>query len=285
MGISQPALSKQIKSLEKSLGTALIERAGRGIRLTDAGEELAGHAHRMQTLIENAELAMAEICGLRRGRLAVAASPTIATYLIPRLLVRYRLKYPGISLHVEVEQSATMTPRLLDGKIDLAFTEVQPTADRLVARVFMRDLFQAIVPTGHPLARRKNINIAEFINAGLIIRDHSVAGESFVERELYRLSGAEVHPILRVNSTEAVKEAVAAGLGVAIVSGLALHADDSKQRLTKVQVRGVTLRRPLYCVRPNSGQPSKAAKAFLCMLDHAARGSLPPLDQPITPAK
>jgi len=226
---------------------------------------------------------VADLRGLRRGSLTVAASPTIATYLIPKLLVRYRLKYPGISLRVEVEQSSAMLPRLLDGLIDVALTEVQPTVDRLASRVFMRDRYAAIVPAAHPLAKRRTVALADFVKAGLIVRDSPPPGESFVERELRRLK-CEFEPLLRVSSTEAAKEAVAAGLGVAIISGLAVPTDGGKQRLVRVRLRGVDISRPLYCVRPNIGEPSKPAKAFLCMLDHTARGSLPPLDRPLTSA-
>jgi DNA-binding transcriptional LysR family regulator len=198
--------------------------------------------------------------------------------LIPRLLVRYRLKFPGIELRVEVEQSAAMTARLLEGQVDVALSEVPPMVDRFVARVFMRDPLVPIVPARHPLLKRKTIELSEFLKGGLIVREGQSPGESFLERELRRLH-MNVQPILRVNSTEAAKEAVAAGLGVAIVSGLAVSAEGGRQRLAAVRLQDCDITRPLYVIRPTSGQPSKAAKAFLCMLDHAARGLLPAVER------
>jgi DNA-binding transcriptional LysR family regulator len=282
--ISQPAVSKQIKLLEKALGTRLMERGRRGILLTEAGRVLAAYAGKISALSEQAESAVADLQSLRRGSLTVAASPTIGTYLLPQVLVRYRLKYPGIRLKVEIEQSAALYRRFHDNdQIDVGLTEVEPNGDQYTFHVFMRDEYQVIVPPGHALARRRSANIEEFVAAGLILRDSDSPGGSFAEQAL-RQAGLRVAPFLRLNSTEAIKEAVAAGLGVAIVSGLAVRSDMALKRLAVVPLRGLTLRRPLYRVTRPSKPQSKAATAFLYMLKHAARGSLPGLDRKISPA-
>lgn len=282
--ISQPAVSKQMKLLEQSLGTTLLQRSRRGVQLTEAGKILAGYANQIQSLSSEAESAIDQMQSLRRGKLTVAASPTIGTYLLPRVLVRFRLKYPGIQLKVEIEQAALLFDRIAsESLIDVALTELEPPNDQLEFQTFMRDQFIAIVPFRHPLSRKKSVSWAEFVKAGLILRDSTAPGGSFVEQSL-RQERLYFKPFLRLSTTEAIKEAVAAGLGVGIVSGLAAKSDLALKRLSAVSVKGLNIRRPLYQVlRPNRQRP-KAVIAFLYMLKHAARGTLPALDKPIVPA-
>ena len=279
LGVTQPAVSKAVKQLERTLGTKLIERAGRGIVLTAAGRELAGHARRVGEALADAERAMADLSSLRRGRLRVGASPAIGLYLLPPLLVRYRLKYPGVDLGVEIEQASALYRRLADEQLDLALSEVEPTVDRFAARAFMHDTYHAILPAKHTLAKHGAVTPQQLAGAGLITRRSDAAGGSFVGRTL-RLTTPGT---LQLDSTESIKQAVAAGLGVAIVSGLAVASPDP--RLAVRPLKGASLRRPLFAVRPRGGAESKALTAFLQMLKHAARGSLPPLDRPVTAVK
>ncbi len=294
--ISQPAVSKQVKLLERSLGVRLMERSRRGVTLTDAGRVLAAYARKIAALSEEAESAVADLQSLRRGSLAVAASPTIAAYLLPAVLVRYRLKYPGIRLKVEIEQAATLYRRMeaedssstvasiaTSSTIDIALTEVEPPGERFDFSVFMRDDFVPIVPFRHALAKRRSVSAAQLVEAGLILRDSESPTGSFVE-QILTAAGETVRPILRLNSTEAIKEAVAAGLGVAIVSSLAVRSDLALKRLATVPFKGPPIRRPLYRVTRRGRSESRAVIAFLYMLKHASRGTLPSLDRKITPA-
>src|SRR5580700_2167879 len=113
--ISQPAVSKQIQELERSLGTKLFDRIPRGVRLTESGELLAGHARRLFALEAEAETALGELRGLERGRLAVGASLTIGVYLLPDVLAKFHQRYPGIELAVDIANTDEVQTRLLDG--------------------------------------------------------------------------------------------------------------------------------------------------------------------------
>lgn len=266
-GVTQPAVSKQVRQLERLVGATLIERAGRGIVLTAAGRELAVHARRLAEVLADAERAMADVSSLRRGRLRVAASPAIGLYLLPPVLLKYRRKYPGVQLGVEIEQSPALFRRLAEEQVDLALTEVEPTVDRFAARVFRHDTYQAIVPAKHPLARHASLTPEQLTAAGLIVRTSDAPGGSFAERAL-RHAGYAIAPSLRLDSTETIKQAVAGGLGVAIVSGLSVaHADP---RIAVRPLKGLTVRRPLYAVRPRGGAQSLPLTAFLELLDQAA---------------
>src|SRR5689334_21610428 len=131
--VSQPAVSKQLKDFERSLKTPLLERDGRGVRLTAEGELLAGYARRVFALVGEAEAALEDASSLRRGVLAVGASPTLGAYLLPAVLVRFRRRFPGIVLRFEVENAAVLHRRVAEGGIEAGITEVKPSGDGLVA--------------------------------------------------------------------------------------------------------------------------------------------------------
>ena len=272
--VSQPAVSKQVKELERALQTRLFDRWAKGVRLTASGEVLADYARRVFGLLAEAEAAMADASAMRRGSLAVGASPTLGTYLLPRALVYFRRRFPGVSLRLEVENSHVLRGRLLDGSLDLGLTEADVSWPDLETRVLMQDELVPIAPPRHPLARKRNVTPEMLCREPFVVRDTGSATRSLVERSL-AAAGHAITPVLSLGSTEAVKQAVAAGMGVAMVSRLAVAGDVAAGRLVVLKVNGLTVRRPVYDVRPRGRSESKAAAAFRCILKHAVRGTLP----------
>jgi len=272
--VSQPAVSKQIKELEKALSARLFDRGAKGVRLTDSGRVLADYARRIFGLTEEAEAAMADHGALRRGSLAVGASPTLGTYLLPRVLVYFRSRFPGVRLRLEVENSHVLRGRLLDGSLDLGLTEVDVSWPDVDATVVMRDELIAVAHPSHPLARKRTVTPERLCAEPFVVRDTGSDSSSWAERALAAL-GHRVTPVISLGSTEAVKEAVAAGLGVAMISRLAARSDVAAGRLAVLRVKGLSVTRPVYYLRPSRATESKAAVAFRCILKHAVRGSLP----------
>src|SRR5688572_28144701 len=121
--VSQPAVSKQLKQLERALGAPLFDRTPRGVRATQAGQLLSGYARRIFGLADEAEQALAELRGLRRGFLSVAAGTTIGVYLLPEVFVRFRQSHPGVRIDLEIEGSERVQQRLLEGAVELGLTE------------------------------------------------------------------------------------------------------------------------------------------------------------------
>ena len=144
--ISQPAVSKQIKELEKALGVTLLDRLPQGTRLTAAGEVLSGFARRLFAVEADAERAIAELKGLKQGRLTVGASLTIGDYLLPKILGEYRKKHPGIELRLEIANTHVIQRRLRDNALDIALTEGFVEDPELEAEVFSEDTLTAVVP-------------------------------------------------------------------------------------------------------------------------------------------
>jgi DNA-binding transcriptional LysR family regulator len=270
LGVSQPAVSKQVKLLERTVGAELFERTVRGVRLTAAGEVLADYARRIYGLAREAEQAMDDLQSLRRGRLVIGASPTVGTYLLPELLVRFRQRFPGVHLALEIENGRALQRRLAEGQLDFGLSEVEPQRQELEGRPFLTDRLVAVASRKHPLARAKRVTLARLCAEPFVVRETGSTTKSLVER-LLAGRGLSVHPALSVGSTEAIKRAVAAGLGVAIISALAAGPELAARRLVELRVADLKLSRPLYHLRLRGKRQSKAAVAFLCLVDRAAR--------------
>ena len=273
--VSQPAVSKQVKELERAVGAKLFDRHAKGVRLTGAGRLLADYAARIFSLAAEAEAALSDAAALRRGSLAVGASPTLGTYLLPRALVYFRQRFPGVRVRLEIEPSHLLRSRLNEGALDLGITNADVRWPELEASPLLSDELVAIAPPDHPLARKRKVTPEMLCREPFIVRETGSETRSLVERAL-AAAGHAVGPALSLSSTEAVKQAVAAGLGVAMVSKLVVGEDVAARRLAVLRLTGLTLRRPVHLVRPRGRAGGKAADAFVCVVKHAARGSLPP---------
>jgi DNA-binding transcriptional LysR family regulator len=270
--VSQPAVSKQLRQLERSLGASLFDRLPKGVRPTAAGELLAGYARRIFALEAEAAEALAELRGMRRGSISVGASTTIGVYLLPEIFVRYRRAYPDVRMHMEVANSEVIRRRLVEGAIDVGLTEGIVEGEELDSTVFLRDELVPIAAPGHPLARRKRpVPAATLCREPFVVRETGSGTKSVVERALAE-RGLSVTPVMSLGSTEAIKRAVAAGVGVAIVSRLTVQQELQLGRLVVLRVPDLPINRPLHRLTLRGRQPSQAVAAFMKML----AGALPP---------
>jgi DNA-binding transcriptional LysR family regulator len=263
--ISQPAVSKQIRLLEKSVGMALLERQPRGVRLTHAGELLADYARRIFALEAEATRTLEELQGLRAGRLAIGASTTIGVYLLPEVFVEFRRKFPTMEVRLDVSNSATVYQRLVEGAIDVGFTESPTELPELDVKEFARDELVAIAPRTHRLLRRRRVTAQMLCAEPFVVRSTGSDTKSFVERALAE-RGLSVNAAMSLGTTEAIKRAAAAGVGVAIVSHLSIALELKAKILAQVPISGLRLSRPLYRAQRKSAPPNSALTAFLELL-------------------
>ncbi len=272
--VSQPAISMQVAELEESFGTPLFDRLPRGVRLTDAGKTLLHYAQRIAVLESEAERAMRELRGLERGRLALGASKTIGGYLLPAVLGEFRRRHPGIELGLVIDNTETIKTRLLDGALDLGLTEGMPPPDaELSTRVFREDELIVIAPARHPSLksaagklRPRPLTARQLCAQPLILRE---PGSGTREVLLRALTESGVEPgevVLTLTDTEAIKRAVLAGLGLAVVSRLCVTLELAGGLLIEVPTRGLRLRRSLYEVVVRGRQPSPSVQAFTAVL-------------------
>jgi DNA-binding transcriptional LysR family regulator len=238
----------------------------KGVRLTQAGELLAGYARRIFALREEAEAALEELRGVRRGSLTVAATTTIGVYLLPELFVKFRQAFPGIALHLEIANTNAICTRLIEGTADLGLTETRVDDAAFEPAAFLEDDLVAIAAPSHSLAGRRRIGAAALCLEPFVVRETGSDTKSLVERALAE-RGLAVTPIMSLGSTEAIKRAVAAGVGVAIVSRLAVSLEVAAGRLALLNVHDLRLRRPLYRLLVRGRHLSKATTAFTSLLD------------------
>jgi DNA-binding transcriptional LysR family regulator len=273
--ISQPAVSKQLQQLERAIGAQLVQRGSRRIRLTEAGQAVATLAQQIVQLADQVPEAIADLHSLRRGRLRIGATPSIATYLLPDLLVRFSRKFPGVRLHVETENTPLLASRLADRAIDVALAESSIHSPQIRSRIFAQDEMLPVAPPDHPLAK-KITTLHQFLAESLISHAPIASVMSYVEQVLHT-RGFDIKPAFSLPSTEAIKRAVSAGLGVAIIPRLSARAELRAGQLAPVSLKDFTLKRPLCFCTLTGTASSKALIALDCLLKHAVRGTLPPL--------
>ena len=250
----------------------LVDRLPRGVRLTAAGALLAGYAHRITDLAVEAEHALAELQGLRGGRLTVGASTTIGIYFLPELLARYRRRYPRIDLNLEVANTRVIQQYLHERRVDIAVTEGFVHLPGLRARVFLEDELVPIVPFGHPLSLARSTRLERFCAEPVLMREPGSGTREVIEAALER-RGVAVTPLMTLGSTEAIKRSVSAGVGVSFVSSLTVQHELQAHRLALVTLRGFRLRRPLHVVQALDQSVSAAVRAFLDLLDDSSHDS------------
>ena len=266
--VSQPAVSKQVRELEGALGLPLFDRLPRGVRLTEAGEVLVGYARRLFAVEAEAERAISELKGLSQGSLRVGASLTIGVYLMPEILGAYRRRHPNIELQLEIANTQVIQQKLRENALDAALTEGHMETDDaavLDAEVFRHDALVAVVPPAHRLLSAKAVTLAEFCAEPFLMREAGSGTRQVVERALVA-QGITVRPVMSLGSTEAIKRAVTAGLGVAIISRLALDTELTAGQLAELDIDGFSIQRPLHIVRLRGKSESRAARAFFALL-------------------
>jgi DNA-binding transcriptional LysR family regulator len=239
--VTIPAVSLQIRQLEREHGVRLFDRVGRRVRLTPAGEMLRQYADRIFTLARDAERALEGTGDFRGTRLRLAATPTAAGYYLAPFWKRLRRRYPGLQLEVSVHNTRTVRQRLLALEDDLGMLGGATEDGALIVRPFARDTMVAIVSREHPWAKRKAVTLKALGREPLILREPGSAGRELVERAL-RTAGIEPHAVMEMTSTEAIKQAVEANGGVAVLARAVVRRDVAGGHLRALPVRGSDLR-------------------------------------------
>ena len=262
--VSQPAVSKHIHDLEEELQTALFDRHPRGVSLTAAGEVLLRHARRMQTLEENARDELASLQGVRSGRVAIGASTTIGSYLLPALLEQFHRSHPGIRISVVVANTRHIQQQLMDYALDIGLTEGFAEQEAFHAAVFARD---KLVPVASPDFARTNKlrDLASLGAAPCILREEGSGTRAVVERAFAR-HHLKPRSLMSLGSTEAIRRLAGSGLGYAVVSKLAVSEDLADGRLVRLPIPELMIDRPLHLIRLKERSIPSAVSAFTHLL-------------------
>ena len=240
--ISQPSVSYQVKELEEALGVTLLDRLGKRVRLTEAGEILYGYAQRTLNLLEEAALVMEQLRGIERGTLRVGASTTVGIYVIPLALGAFKRLHPRLAVSLEIGGRGRLEERLRAGALDLAVMSGPFTDPDLEATPFMDDELVMVVPAGHPLARREGLSLRDFTSESFLMREVG-SGTRLAVEHAARKAGVTLNVGMELGSNGAIKHAVEAGLGVAVLSRHAIELERREGGLVVVDVAEFPIRR------------------------------------------
>lgn len=263
LGITQPAASSRVRTMERMLGVALVERSPRGSRLTDAGVLVTDWARRIVEAAEAFDAGAQALRGRRDSRLRVAASMTIAEYLLPGWLIALRTRRPGTAVSLFAGNSSAVAERLLAAEADLGFVEGLAVPPGLDGAVIGHDRLVVVTAPGHPWARRRTpLDAAELAATPLILRERGSGTRQVLDAALASHGGV-AEPLLELASTTAAKAAVVSGAGPSVLSELAVGEELAARRLVEIPVPGVGLRRDLRAVWPTGHRPTGPARDLL----------------------
>ena len=260
MHVTQPTASMQLKEVSQAVGLPLYEVLGRKVYLTDAGRELAAAARAMTGIWESFEQSVDAVKGLARGRLRVAVVST-AKYFIPRLIGSFCRKHPAIDVALEILNRDGVVQRLRENLDDLYIMSMPPADMDLGDEIFMPNPIVVIAATSDVLSKSARIPLSELASRRFILREPGSGTRMAVDRYFRRM---KFRPDVRLElgSNEAVKESVAGGLGVGVVSSHVLHGHRKEHGVRVIDMEGFPLPSAWHLVHPSSKKLSPLALAF-----------------------
>ncbi|GLR67198.1 LysR family transcriptional regulator [Acidocella aquatica] len=262
LGLGQSAVSAAIAALEARHGTKLFHRIGRGIALTEAGEQFLGAARAVLAQADAAQALLEDLAGATRGRLHVQASHTIASYWLPRHLVAFRRAYPGIEIELTVGNTTQVARAVLEGIAEMGLVEGNVEAPSLLSRQVARDSMVLVVGPDHPWASVEKLEPAQLTQSEWVLREPGSGTRSEFEHALagFGLNISNLRVALELPSNEAVRGAVEAGLGATALSA-SVAAPSLEAGLLR-QVNLLLPERAFHLLRHKQRTPSRAGAAF-----------------------
>jgi aminoethylphosphonate catabolism LysR family transcriptional regulator len=254
--LTQPTLSSQVAALEARYGVVLLHRRGRRVEPTTLGLTLLSVTRRLFDVEQEAGELLAAAQSLKAGFLRLGAD---SPHHIIEKLAAYNRRYPGIKVSLAIGNSAGVLQDLLDYRIDVAVLADVPADPRLVTRALRRDPLVVFVPRRHPWAKRANVALADLAGQRMVMREPGSITRALITRALEK-RGVTVDAVMEIDSREAVREAVAAGLGLGVVSKAEFGAD---ARLAAIPIRDPDVTMTEYLVRLAERRPSRVVQAFL----------------------
>ena len=263
--LTQPAVSLQIKALEEDVGVQLFDRTGAHITLTAAGQVLLSYCEQVKTLLAQTKHEIAALSGEHAGQLALGASTTIAQYVLPRLLGEFRPEYPRVHPTLISGNTEHIVEAVEKQKIALGFIEGPARSREVKTEPFLEDELVLIVSTAHEWAERNSVSCSEIASAPLLMRERGSGTRHVIEMALERrdVKRRSLHVVMELDSTEAIKSAVEAGLGIGFVSRWAIAKDLRLDNSFKiVEVEGLNIKRQFLVAYPSGPEPQGLAIEF-----------------------
>lgn len=267
--ITQPTVSTQIKQLTKAVGLPLFEQIGKRLYLTEAGKELLNTCQEIFDKLENFEMKIADLKGTKQGRLQLGVITT-TKYFIPRILGAFCQQYPGIDIALQVTNHQKLQERMIANEDDLYILSQLPEDIDLYHQAFLENPLVVVARYDHPLANQKNLPISCLQDEPFIMRESGSGTRQAIQKLLFQ-NDVSVKVRLELGSNEAIKQAIAGGLGISVLSKHTLGSEPSKGELTILDVEHFPIERNWYVAHLAGKQLSVIAQAFLNYLLEASQ--------------
>lgn len=264
-GLSQPAVTKQIQSLEDLYGVLLLERSGRRLKTTEAGETLYTCAREIIKAVEKAEKAMEEVSESRRGSLCLGASNIPGEYILPQLIKKFKEKYPNVSISMDISDTEKIFSRLAERELDVGIVGGWINNRKVEGFEWLEDDLVVVLPEHHKLARSVELSMDSLLNERWIIREKGSGTRKAME-DLLAANGIkkeDLNVYIEAGSTEAVLASVEAGMGISIVSRWAVKKAESYRKIRSVKISSPLVKRYFYVIYPRQKTRRKSVNNFL----------------------
>jgi len=269
LNLTQPAVSMQVKQLEEQVGLPLIDHVGKKLVLTEAGDELIGHARDVIARLADLKSAMRQHASLECGILRIALVSTVSFFL-PRFVSAYVKRHPSVRISLQVDNRDAVLAALMDKRTDIAITGRPPEDASCVAHRFMDNPLVAIARPDHRFARMERVPLDLLCEETMIAREQGSGTRAAAER-FFAERGLEYRSNCEVNTNEAVKQAVAAGLGLGVAPLQTIELELETRRLAVLPVEDFPILRHWYLLHRADKRLPLAARAFCeLFLDQAA---------------
>jgi DNA-binding transcriptional LysR family regulator len=273
LGISQPAVTMQLQTLEADIGATLLDRRYRRIDLTEAGRALEPHARKVLAEVENARKELTSLSGAVSGSLEIAASTTPGVYVIPRVLGSFAAAYPEVSVRVTSHDTAGVIEAVESGVAHVGVAGAIVKGARVVFQPLGHDELIAICPPTSNLASRRKVALADLASEDWVARELGSGTRQAAETALSEagVDASCLRVVAQLGTGEAIVTAIEGGLGVAVLSRHAAEKSLALGTVSRIDLAGSPLLRPFFTVLPK-GTPTRAAAAFVAHLHEALEG-------------
>lgn len=258
--LTQPTVSMQVKQLTKAVGLPLFDQVGKRLYLTEAGQQLLLASREIFDRLDQIEMTVADLKGLKQGKLRLAVITT-AKYFVPRLLGPFCQKYPGIDIALQVTNHRGITERLGENLDDLYIVSQLPEGLNLSSHPVLENPLVVLAAASHPFVGQKQIPIESLADEPFIMREPGSGTRKSVQ-ELFDRHGVSVKVRLELGSNEAIKQAIAGGLGISVLSRHTLALEGATEQLAILDVQEFPIQNQWYVIYPKGKQLSIVAQTF-----------------------
>lgn len=266
LGLTQPAVSSQIRKLEEAVGQPLFEYVGRKVYCTRAGEHVAQRVQKMFDQVGSLQSDLHSLDGRLSGELSLGAVTTVQS-IVPYLLKGFMDLHPAVNVKLRIVNRSQALTLLDNNTDDLLIMGMVPDDRALYSLPFLDNELVPVISAAHAFKRRKKLTPQQFLDANLLLREAGSGTRLALEQhcQQHRLT---MNPFMEMSSNEAIKHGVIAGMGVAVLPKLSILAELKIGNIETISIKGFPLRRSWCLVYPSGKHPTTMAQAFLDYIQH-----------------